>query len=616
MPMLYQIPSNVEKANITMGYPIKFTPLSSFVQMLLDNWRSAKTSKNTSAFYHKYVFGLIEHSILQPFLNEEDYKVFKGKMQKTNRVYIGPKIIQEHFQNSVFTSIFSSTPPDGNAILEKLLEIFNLLKSKLEREIEKLETQILMEYLYHFTISINSLLQRFKQYDVTLPLTGIKNLIQQEINKQSIDFFGEPLSGLQIMGVLETRAIDFEHVILTSVNEGIMPKGKFQNSFIPYEIARKFGLPGYKEQDAIYAYYFYRLLQRSKKIDLLYHNSKDNLNSSGEESRFILQILKAFEGQTQIKINKYHFASKATKENSETKILKSDLVLKKIKDYLGHKVSPSAINTFLNCPLDFYNLYILGLREEDELEEEVDASTFGTIVHNVLEELLKTYINKSITGKDITSFKDKYKALLDEQFINQFGEIDNVQTGANRLHYEAARNFIEAYIKFEFVNAEKFKTEIINLEEVLEHKISLTLHGEETVINLFGKADRIASIDGIVQILDYKTGSVEPNDLKLDVKKIFEDGNKIKGKALQILIYAYLYLKRYPETNDIQAHIYSFKNKSHGFQPLIIDGKVADKTSILELTPRLLTHIFEDLLNTETLIEHNPKSLYCTYCSN
>lgn len=616
MPMLYQIPSNVDKANITMGYPVKLTPLSSFVQMILDAWRGAKSSSSSSVYYHKNVFGLIEHAVLQPFLEEDQFKAFKAQMQRFNKVYIGSKSIFEHFPNDIFKDIFCQQPPEGIDILKQLLNIFSRLKSNFEKETERLETQLMMEYLYHFTISINSLYQRFLKYNVSLPITGIKNLLLQEINKQSIDFFGEPLSGLQIMGVLETRAIDFEHVIITSVNEGIMPKGKFQNSFIPYEIARQFGLPGYKEQDAIYAYYFYRLLQRSKKVDILYHNSKDTLSSSGEESRFILQIQKAFEQNKRITIKKYHYAPDAKKEGTETKIEKSEEVLDKIRQYLQKKVSPSAINTYLSCPLDFYNLYILGLREEDELEEEIDASTFGTIVHNTLEELFKPFINREISEKEVASFSEKYQKLLNEQFIKYFGEIENIQTGPNRLHYEAAKNYIEAYIKFEIEQIRPVKTEIVNLEEILEKEIELEIHGKPTKIRLYGKADRIAKINGVVQILDYKTGSVESTDLSIIEKNILEGGKNIKGKALQIMIYAYLYLLTHPETSEIEAHIYSFKKKSLGFQPLKINYKTADKASILEITPRILVHIFEALLDPKELIEHNSKSEYCTYCLN
>ena len=369
------------------------------------------------------------------------------------------------------------------------------------------------------------------------------------------------------MGMLETRVLDFENVIITSVNENIIPSSSTQNSFIPFDIKVEFGLPTYREKDAIYSYHFFRLLQRAKNIFLLYNTENDSFGS-GEKSRFISQLELMRTGLTSKRI-----APKVLTEAKEQKeISKNKQVIEKLRELAVKGISPSAITNYLYNPIAFYKQKILRISELDLVEETIAANTMGTVIHDTLEELYKPYINLFLSTDHLDIMMKEYKKLVAKYFIKHFKNGD-ITTGKNRLAFEVSKQFVKRFLSLEKkVLKEGHQVKILGTELALE--TLFTVPGIDFPIKIKGIVDRIDEFDGVTRIIDYKTGKVNAADLKV---LNFEEIQTVKySKAIQILLYAFLYsqnnsLKTKP---SLQAGIISFKNLKGGLLKINFSSKV------------------------------------------
>jgi ATP-dependent helicase/DNAse subunit B len=412
------------------------------------------------------------------------------------------------------------------------------------------------------------------------------------------------------MGVLESRTFDFKEIIISSMNEGILPSGKSQNSLIPLHIKKKFNLPTHKEKDAIFAYHFYRLLQRAEKVHLIYNSRIDKL-SGGEKSRFLEQLL--YEGpkknpQLQIEEVKVKGLQQA---NSiyEQSISKNSEVLDAIRKKISSGLSPSAINTYLECPLNFYYSYILGLREEDRTEagEEIEDSLFGTLLHDALEALYKEYTSQLIDEKVMQKIRSVAREALEYSF--EKNGVHNRTKGKNKLVFEVAAKYLDDFFNFEEQRVKKGPIRLINVEQEVkwETEIQLT-DGQNIPLLLRGKIDRIEEHLGVKQILDYKSGKVAANDLKAtDIEKLLHSEENKYGKQLQLMVYQFLYNQNH-STSDYEAGIISFKALRSG----ILKATELESGKVLELVSKII----EDMLDTSRSFEHNRKSKYCKFCGD
>ncbi len=388
-----------------------------------------------------------------------------------------------------------------------------------------------------------------------------------------VSFEGEPLNGLQIMGVLESRVLDFETVIVTSMNEGKFPAGKSQNSFIPYDVKRELGLPTFKEKDAIYTYHFYHLLQRAKNIYLIYNTESEGLDA-GEKSRFITQL----EVEKQAKHNLSHEIYNALLPETAyqpIKIPKSEAVMERLKEIAEKGFSPSALTSYIRNPIDFYFQKILRISEVEEVEENIALNTLGTIIHGTLEALYTPYIGKFLSETAILGcFK-----LLDDEVLKQFKLVykeGEIKKGRNLLAFEVAKRNVSNFLKVELErikNGDAIK--ILELEKTFERKLEDPSLPFPVLIK--GNVDRIEECNGIIRIIDYKTGKVEkPNVTLKSWNGLSED---IKNdKIIQILAYAFMY-ENEASNKSMEAGIISFKNLKSGFLPFSFkEGKEVNTT--------------------------------------
>ena len=411
------------------------------------------------------------------------------------------------------------------------------------------------------------------------------------------------MEGLQIMGMLESRNLDFETVIITSVNEGILPSGKSNNSFIPYDIKKEFALPTYKEKDAVYTYHFYRLLQRAKSVYILYNTESDVLEG-GEKSRFINQLL------TEVKpaMNISHIIATPTiKPNlmELKKVPKPQQLLMQLKQIGAQGFSPTSLSKYIRNPLDFYKKVILQIDDPLEVEETIAANTFGTIIHDVLEELYMPFKGMVLTLEKLEATKQKIEETVKRHFSKSYSDAHTL-TGKNLIAYHVICRYIQNFIDLELKEVTTHEIKIIALEK----KMQLQLFVPEITfpVLLKGKLDRVDQKDGVLRIIDYKTGNAKRSEVEIiDWSEVTTDYGR--NKAFQLMCYALMYMAENP-VPELEAGIFSFKNLGNGlFSFAKKDSKgsrqrsvTIDKDTIEDFRHELNT-LIQEIYNPEIAFE-------------
>ncbi len=555
---LNSLPKNINAINITMGYPLKDVPttnlLFSIFQLFISQNKLNKTTINE--FYYKDVIRFLKHQSIYKLIPEID--AFSDDIAKQNQTFIKQSRINKLLENTsselkeVIVSIFTSY----NSIDEFIDRIINLINF-LKEDVSDLEKEYLFRFYTTFT-QLKTLQNEFKYFP---DLKTLALFFRQLISSESLSFQGEPLRGLQLMGMLETRVLDFENIILVSTNEGVLPASSQQNSFIPFDVKVEFGLPTYREKDAIFSYHFFRLMQRAKNVFIIY-NTEHDVFGSGEKSRFVTQL-----EMMRTDIVQKIISPKVAPQNKVLKeVKKNEAVLERLKELARKGISPSALTNYLYNPISFYKQKILKLKEFDDVEETIAYNTLGTVVHETLDKLYKPFVGKFLLVEDIEAMKEKSKDLVVKYFKIEFKNGD-ISTGRNRLIFEVANRFVNNFLAQEKeLLKDKNQLKIIATEEDLATEIAID--GIDFPIKIHGQVDRVDELNGVLRIIDYKTGMVSAGDLKVpDFEKLRE---KEQYKAIQVLLYGYCYTKskKYTFNKPLEAGIYSFKNLNSGFLPV------------------------------------------------
>jgi len=559
-PVLQAIPSSIKEANITMGMPLNKTILYSFFLSFLD----LGISKTQRGWFHKGVMEFISnpYSISISALEKTNpANAISRDIKEHNRLYLTGIHISNYPQSNYIETAFSNQETTPYQWVENCLVFVQMLKTIFRQEKKHMD----LEYLHRFYTLFNLLKNHISSFGFITDLKSIKSFFAQLASTESLDFIGEPLSGLQIMGMLESRNLDFETVIITSVNEGILPSGKSNNSFLPFDVKREYGLPTYKEKDAIYTYHFYRLIQRAKNVYIVYNTETDVLEG-GEKSRLISQLL------TDESISSFVSHSIASPEVkisplSEERIIKTPVLLQSIKELAHNGFSPSSLSNYIRNPIEFYKQSILKIRPLNEMEETIAANTFGTIVHDSLEELYHPFIGSLLNPEKLLSLNPKIPNVVKAHFQNNLPDID-VARGKFFLAYNIIIEYIHSFISKEKEQLIQHQIKILSLEK--KYEVALDVPGLDFPVTLKGTLDRVDEFDGLTRIVDYKTSKVEPRNVKLtNWDELITNHNK--SKAFQLLCYAYLYSKQH-HLPQLQAGIYSFKNFKQGFMPFTFNG--------------------------------------------
>ena len=572
LPASLDVMHGVRNLNITMGFPLKNLSFSNAVKQLF--YLQKQLEKNRSSYYYRDLFPILEEL---PKSAEDEVAInnFKAKIEERNIVYISKKLLQELLGELSYYNLLIRAE-SANRYLDILIEFC--------RQIKWLEIDdIQYENVSHFENAFRIIKNQLSPYQFEIRMETLEILINQHINSESIDFQGEPLRGLQIMGLLETRLLNFENVILLSVNEGKLPLGNSQNTYIPFDIRRVFDLHTFLENDSIYAYHFYRLIQDAPNVHLLFNALSSGVNT-GEKSRFI----------TQIEMESSHPIEHIIIENSSEPIItqpieisKTEIVMQRLEKW-KEKVSASHLTSYLYNPIDFYLSKILNTSESDEIEEELSVKNYGNLVHYTLQEVYEIFKGKVLKESDL---KDSVKAI--DQYIETAIEKlkhqpEFYEKGMNFIHKAIAKKVIENILTHDLELVKNGNTlEILDIEKRFEG-VDFYL-GDNNKISFFGFIDRIDRLNGTLRIIDYKTAKIKNLTVKIDESNVADYfHNSDRKQALQLCIYQYV-VQNLPEFwgMPVDTGIWSFAEAKKGvvslqFEKGNIDDAMKSVKSLIE----------------------------------
>ena len=552
MPLLYALPPSIDKLNITMGFPLDQHPTAIFINALL----KMAVRQTEKGFYFadvESVLSIPETKALflttAPNLDE-----VLEQAKKEHRSYLDTAYIKAIVPKAAHASVdtlfrLNGTPNQWVADMLEVLPLFyDVQQSQAVRQAYSLAVEKLMVLLSQIKDVAAGLHQDFS-------FSLLRNLYSQLSAGQKLNFVGAPLEGLQILGVLETRAIDFDNVFVAGVNEGVLPGQSEQPSWIPYEVKKAFGLPTQDEQDAIFTYHFYRLMYRASKVNLFYNGTTDGIQV-GEPSRFIRQW--AFDcPETHSWQEHTQNVPFVPPPSSHKSIPKTPAVMEKLLELAKAGFSPSGLNAFVKDGYAFYKRYLLGLREEDELETFFSHKTYGTLIHNCLETLYTPHVGKQLTQADCNEMIERVDTVADEIIKREYPQ--NI-SGKNVLALTAIKRNIQNMISHEQDDIRAGNViEIIALEQKLT--MTQAISGIDAPVTFNGTVDRVDRYNGNTRVLDYKTGQTQDLGI-MDWTDLANDPER--GQARQLLMYAMLWNTHNPDNLASQAGIISLKQHKKG----------------------------------------------------
>ncbi len=622
IPVLNAIPEQIRRINVTMGYPLAGTPVASLIEYILALQKNVRYIDRNPLFYFRDVLPVLNHRYILSTSPEIISSLVK-EITENNKIYISHT---ELGKTPLLEILF--TPVTGveafSDYLIKVLEELNKVMSALSDEEEEdatLRTNDLeQEFIFHYFTTVNRMKEVMKDARIEMKIDTFFRLLKRVTDTITIPFHGEPLSGLQIMGVLETRALDFDRLIILSMNEGIFPQRKAANSFIPYNLRRGFGLPTYEHQDSVWAYHFYRLIERASHVSLLYDTRSNGLQT-GEVSRFVHQLHYHYEVPMRDKLVVYNVSSSKTPPLA---VPKREDIMRRLDAYRkgGSKaISASAINTYLDCPLKFYFSVVEGIREEEEVSETIESDVFGSILHKVMEELYKPFQGKMVTV-DLLKAIRKDTALLTgaiaRAFASEFFKTEVVRslTGQNYLIGEMIRKYVEKILERD---GKLTPFVYIESERKINGLISLSDHSE---IRLKGFIDRVDEVLDAIRIIDYKSGS--GTTTFSSIESLFNKDEKDRAKAvMQVFMYCWMYAQ-FTENKGktIQPGIYYVRSLfSDPFDPSVYhriergkSEKVEDFSGYAQAFEEGLRGCLDEIFNPEIPFTQTPTGKACSYC--
>jgi len=624
VPVLNSLPIELTQVNVTMGFSIELSQTKQLIDLYLKVYQfDSNQSRSNQLFFYQDLNKIFNHPLINSLLSKSNIFFPKHQSKETN--YIPDKF----FSSKKALLFFGANENDAEA-LEKLIfpaRILNCFElcdfilhlinetSKEQSYLSSIEIEALQIFKNIF-IETKTILQKFKEQGLEISNKVFRHFFKTLCRNKKIDFVGEPLQGLQIMGLLETRTLDFENVILLSCNEGLIPPSGFTQSFVPIDVRNNFNWQSQDDKESIYAYHFYRLLQRAKNIYLIYNTETDEMGS-GEPSRYITQLkIELSKNLKNVSLESELVFPTLTKQNNisdDNGVTKTPEILEKLKEkLLTRGISATVLNHYRNCPLRFFYLYIASLKEEEEPEDSLNASDLGNLIHLVFEKIYTPFIGKSISENDIPNEK-KLNDILTDSFNELFnGSVStkNPDTGANLLLIKYAFTQIKYYLKEESKRVKNNTNEIIvgvEIKKEFEKVIS------QTKIKFLGKADRVDKKENTICIYDYKTGTVNPAELNLKDFG-FEFREKKNDKAFQLLFYNWLFYG-FENTTQANAAIINLRNHQSSYLPLKFNDGITYDFSLNSKTEEWISLLLTEMLDENISFYKTEHEKNCEFCS-
>ena len=624
-PVLHSLPAEVKHVNITMGFPLSQTPVYSFLIALLELHTHGFNFKS-GRYTFQSVVTLLKHPYTRQLTGQAE--LLEKELTRNNRFYPLPgELGKDEFLTRLFT------PLSGNLNLcirlsETLQQVAGIYQANTSgTEDTDAFNQLYRESLFKAYTTINRFRTLIEEDELTVQSETFRRLLVKVLSATNIPFHGEPAIGMQVMGVLETRNLDFRHLVLLSVNEGQLPKSGGDSSFIPYNLRKAFGMTTIEHKIAVYAYYFYRLLQRAERITLMYNTSSDGLNR-GEWSRFMLQFL--IEWPHPI-TRQFLEAGQSPQGTSPITVEKTSDVMRRMQSLFDvranpkAKFSPSALNYYLDCPLKFYYRYVAGLSAPDEVSAEIDSATFGSIFHYAAE-----HIYKDLTTHGKVINKEALETLLRNEVKLQ----DYVDTAFKKLFFNVPQNEKPEYNGVQLINsaviARYLKQLLQNdlryapftfIASEMEVDEPIDIQTPKGVIKsrIGGIIDRMDSKDGTLRIVDYKTGG--DADTPPHVESLFIPDKKRSNYVFQTFLYAAIMCRKQPTMKIAPALLYIHRAATETYSPVIQMGEprkpkeaVEDFSKYEKEYRERLQGLLEEIFNPEKSFTQTEIIEKCTYC--
>lgn len=624
-PVLHSLPAEVKHVNITMGFPLSQTPVYSFLITLLELHTHGFNFKS-GRYTFQSVVTLLKHPYTRQLTGQAE--LLEKELTRNNRFYPLPgELGKDEFLTQLFT------PLSGNLNLcirlsETLQQVAGIYQANTSgTEDTDAFNQLYRESLFKAYTTINRFRTLIEEDELTVQSETFRRLLVKVLSATNIPFHGEPAIGMQVMGVLETRNLDFRHLVLLSVNEGQLPKSGGDSSFIPYNLRKAFGMTTIEHKIAVYAYYFYRLLQRAERITLIYNTSSDGLNR-GEWSRFMLQFL--IEWPHPI-TRQFLEAGQSPQGTSPITVEKTPDVMRRMQSLFDvranpkAKFSPSALNYYLDCPLKFYYRYVAGLSAPDEVSAEIDSATFGSIFHYAAE-----HIYKDLTTHGKVINKEALETLLRNEVKLQ----DYVDTAFKKLFFNVPQNEKPEYNGVQLINsaviARYLKQLLQNdlryapftfIASEMEVDEPIDIQTPKGVIKsrIGGIIDRMDSKDGTLRIVDYKTGG--DADTPPHVESLFIPDKKRSNYVFQTFLYAAIMCRKQPTMKIAPALLYIHRAATETYSPVIQMGEprkpkeaVEDFSKYEKEYRERLQGLLEEIFNPEKSFTQTEIIEKCTYC--
>ena len=602
---------NGDDANYTMGYPLSETPvyglLRNIIEMTKNSYRFKEIQGNRELlYYHKDLLTFFRNPLIKEcFFTEESHQTYLQQMIASGKIFFKMKDIPTFPEKAIPLPM-----PEGVAFLNTLFSYFDELLTIASNQ----------SHFYPFLKAVHTALKELEADAALFPnkeettLTTIEFFIYEKMRNISLPLKGDNDKGLQVMGLLETRTLDFKNIIFLSVNEGTLPTGKKQSSLILYDIKRHFNLPTHQQKDIVYAYHFFRLLQRAEKVFLVYN--QDSTDSLAEKSRFINQLefeikRQQLEGSIRFTTEQLSILPKQAIDQQDISVVKNKDILEKL---YAKSYSASTLSKYINCPLEFYLSAIERIQPVKTISENIENNVIGTILHAILESMFDKIKENPSKWKEIIKQElhdlnhTVYQAFADNEDIKGL----DLEKGKAFLYIEIAKKNLKNYL------TEVERAYVDNPFQIIgiEHKFETTISLSNKEITLVGSADRIDRLpDGEVQILDYKTGKVDKSDLRyIDMADLFS--NSKKRKLFQLLIYELLYRKcqasqQLPAADTLSCAIIAFQklNKKEEF---LMTPKIEE--DILVEFEESLKQCLEELLDPNTPFTQTSNLDNCKYC--
>lgn len=604
-PLLSLLPTDNLVFNLTMGFPFRMSSLARFV----DSWLTYQIygSDNSGKYHHRILETLVKHSISIQILGTVQPDLLK---LIKSQVYIPSNEIEFIVEKFEGGKLLLGQVSDPKEAIERLNTICDLIQA----EGGSIQAFGVEQFLVPLTKILRDLSGFFTSDSNVGGLHELQLLWNQLKRQTQVPFEGEPLQGVQVMGMLETRVLDFDNVIMIGANEGSLPANSDKPTYIPFDIRRQAGMRTERDQDAVASYHFLRLMQRCSTAYLIYDSDADS-PSKGEVSRFIAQLqIEPWKNSivSRLRINMPSFL---VEKEEEININKGAFELEALAKYFERGISPSGLNTYLSCKLKFYYRYVLKLGEASELSESMDHAEFGTVVHDSLETLYTRFLTKELTVESLKEQLEKVELTVESHFMETMEHLKEI-AGRDFLYIGVAKGYVEKVLQRDMAYLKKHGTgslKLIDVEMLAKKKLEIDLPAPFTTVSIGGRIDRIDKLEnGDHIVLDYKTGSVKPTDLK--VKTVEEILENSKDKAIQLALYGLMLKDQFKGPGQVRFGIASLRNDAPPFQ-LEIEGQSSFSNSdISELFFPLISGVVREMADASVQFDQTEDQIKCKYC--